>query len=165
MSAYDNFIAWLDGTQLSLLFKVTGWLVPAMQSIHILAIGVVVSGAVIILLRVTGLNARHVDIAALNERLIPPMWWALLVLLLTGAILIITEPGRSMTNPFFLAKMLCVVAFVVLTRWFQLAVRRHPQRWSGGVTLPPVLRPAGLIVLLLLLAIVFCGRWIAYYNV
>ena len=165
MPMYDNFVVWLDGTHLSLLFKVTAWLVPTMQSIHILAIGVVLSGGVIILLRVTGVNARHVDVAALNERLIPPIWWALLVLLLTGTILIITEPGRSMTNPFFLAKMLCVVAFALLTRWFQLAVRRRPQRWSGAVRRPPGLRPISLLVLLLLLAIVFCGRWIAYYNV
>jgi len=165
MSTYDSFLAWLDGTRLSLLFKVTGWLVPTMQSIHILAIGVVVSGGVILLLRVTGVNARHVDIAQLNERLIPPIWWALLVLLLTGAILIITEPGRSMTNPFFFAKMLCVLVFAVLTRWFQVAVRRQPQRWSEGATLPRALRPVSLFVLVLLLAIVFCGRWIAYYNV
>ncbi len=165
MAMYDHFIVWLDGTQLSLLFKVTSWLVPLMQSIHILAIGVVVSGGVIILLRVTGVNACHVDIAALNERLIPPIWWALLVLLLTGLILIITEPGRAMVNPFFFAKMLCVVAFVVLTRWFQLAVRRQPQRWSGSASLPPARLPICVLALLLLLAIVFCGRWIAYYNV
>lgn len=165
MPMYDNFIIWLDGTRLSLLFKVTSWLVPTMQSIHILAIGVVVSGGVIILLRVTGLSARHVDIASLNERLIAPIWWALLVLLLSGALLIITEPGRTLTNPFFFAKMLCVAVFAVLTRWFQIAVRRRPQRWSAAAALPRARFPVSVVMLLLLLAIVFCGRWIAYYNV
>lgn len=161
---YQQFIYWLDGTALSQLFKVTSWLVPLVQSIHILAIGVVFASSVILLLRLAELNARDVQLTALNQRLLPWIWWSVLVLLLSGVMLIITEPGRTLTNPFFFAKMILVVIFVILTRIYQSAVRSTPLRWNAP-TLPSALRPASAIVLLILIAIVFCGRWIAYYNV
>jgi len=138
--------------------------VPAVQSIHILAIGVVVSSSVIILLRVAALNARDMQIAALNERLLPWIWWALLVLLISGTLLIVTEPGRSLANPFFFAKMILVAIFAAVTRYYQVAVRGAPQRWNAVAAVPRLTRPISALVLLLLLAIVFCGRWIAYYN-
>src|SRR5687767_15044176 len=110
----SQLIAWLDATQLSLLFKVTTWLVPTVQSIHILAIGVVLSGAVIISLRLAGVNARHIDVRALGNWLLPAMWWAVLVLLISGLVLIIAEPTRTLNNPFFFAKMACLLVLVPL---------------------------------------------------
>jgi len=162
---YDQFIIWLDKTSLSQLFKVTDWLVPAVQSVHILAIGVVFSSTVVILLRVAALSPRDVQVTALNRRLLPWIWWSLLVLLISGIILIITEPGRALTNPFFFAKMALIAVFAVLARYYQVAVRNAPAPWNEVSAPRPGVRPVSAIVLLILLAIVFCGRWIAYYNV
>jgi uncharacterized membrane protein SirB2 len=162
---YDQFIIWLDGTSLSQLFKATDWLVPAVQSIHILAIGVVFSSSVILLLRVAALSPRDVQVTALNQRLLPWIWWSLLVLLVSGILLIITEPGRALTNPFFFAKMILVAIFAALARYYQVTVRNAPLRWNDVSAPRPGVRPVSAIVLLILLAIVFCGRWIAYYNV
>src|ERR1700761_7541567 len=120
---FEQFIRWLDGTSLSQLFKVTDWLVPFVQSVHILAIGVVFSSSVIVLLRVAAMSGRDVQVTALNRRLLPWIWWSLLVLLITGIILIIAEPGRALTNPFFFAKIGLIAVFVILARYYQVAVR------------------------------------------
>lgn len=159
---YEQFILWLDATPLSYLFKVTTWVVPTVQSIHILAIGIVLSAGVIIALRLLGLSVRQMDVAALNERLIPSVWWALLVLLVTGIVLIITEPTRTLNNPYFFAKMGCLLVLVPLTRYFQLTVRKQPLRWSAASAPTRAVRPIVATAMLLLLAIIFCGRWIAY---
>lgn len=159
---YQQFIAWLDATPLSLLFKVTTWVVPAVQGIHILGIAVVLSGAVIISLRLTGWSALHIDVAALNERLIPSMWWAILVLLCSGVVLIIAEPTRALNNPFFFAKMGCLVILLPLIRYFQLTVRRQPQHWGAAGVRSRAVRPIVAAAMLLLVAVIFCGRWIAY---
>lgn len=158
----NEFIAWLDASSLSQLFKVTSWVVPAVQSIHILAIGVVLSASVIISLRLLGFGTRYMDVASLSERLIPPAWWALLVLLVSGLLLIITEPGRTLTNPYFFAKMGCLIVLLPLARYFQLAVRKQPLRWSTTAAVSFAVRPLVAIAMLLLLAIIFCGRFIAY---
>ena len=162
---FEQFIRWLDATSLSQLFKVTDWLVPFVQSVHILAIGVVFSSSVIILLRVAVMSPRDVQVTALNRRLLPWIWWSLGVLLISGLILIIAEPGRALTNPFFFAKIALIAVFVILARYYQVAVRNSPVRWNEVSAPRPGVRPVAAVVLLILLAIVFCGRWIAYYNV
>jgi hypothetical protein len=160
--SYAQFITWLDGSPLSQLFKVTAWFVPTVQSIHILGIGVVMSAGVIIALRLLGVGVRNVDIVALNERLLPPVWWALVVLLTSGALLIITEPTRTLTNPYFFAKMACLLLLAPLTRYFQLAVRKQPLRWRAASAPTFAVKPMAVGATLLLIAIIFLGRWIAY---
>lgn len=157
-----QFIAWLDATQLSTLFKVTSWVVPTVQSIHILAIGVVLASGLLIALRLLGLSGRHLEIVALGERLLPSIWWAALVLLVTGLILIVAEPTRTLNNPFFFAKVACLLVLVPLTRCFQLSLRKAPVRWSAAAVPPRTVRPLAATAMLLLLAVIFCGRWIAY---
>lgn len=159
---YQQFIAWLALTPFSQLLKETAWVVPAVQSIHILAIGVVLSCSVIIALRLIGVNARHLQIITLSDRLIPATWWALLVLFITGAALILAEPERTLTNPYFFAKMACLIVLVPLARYFQLDVRRRPQYWLAETPPSPAVQPTVVVGMLLLIAVVFCGRWIAY---
>lgn len=160
--SYQQFISWLDATPLSTQFKMTAWVVPAFQSVHILAIGVVVAVAAVLSLRLLGLSARHVSIASLTERLLPPTWWALAVLLLSGAVLIIAEPTRALTNRFFFTKMICLLLLVPLARSFHRAVQAQPQRWNEVSAVSPVMRPVVVVAMLLVTVIIFCGRWIAY---
>jgi hypothetical protein len=90
--ALDSFCAWLEQTPLSQAIQGAGWIVPTVQTIHILAIAAVMASALMIALR---LDARF-------RRVI---WWALPVLLATGVIMIIGEPVRSLENPVFQLKM------------------------------------------------------------
>lgn len=160
--SYQDLVEGLGASALSESLKSTEWIVPTVQSIHILGIGVVLSCATIIALRLFGFHTRHLDVATLNERLVPATWWALLVLFVTGAILIIAEPTRTLNNPYFFTKVGCLLVLVPLTRYFQVAVRKQPQRWAGLPALSGVVRPTVATAMLLLLAVVICGRWIAY---
>lgn len=159
---YQQFIAWLGATALSEWLKEVTWIVPAVQSVHILGIGVVLSCSVIIALRLIGVNARHLHIFTLNERLIPATWWALLLLAITGAALIVAEPTRTLNNPYFFAKMGCLIALIPLARWFQLNVRKRPNYWATEGAPSPAVLPAVGLGMVLLVAVIFCGRWIAY---
>jgi len=49
--------AWLEKTHLSQLIQTHEWVIPAVQSIHILAIAVVAASALMINLRLLGLYA------------------------------------------------------------------------------------------------------------
>lgn len=162
MGSYQQFIRWLDVTPLSLFLKETTWLIPMVQTVHILSISVVVIATVILSWRLTGLGLRRLEIATLTGQLMPPVWWALVVLLLSGSVLIIAEPTRTLANPFFFAKMICIVVLAPIARSFQLAVRRRPERWRGVAALAPAARGLVAVAVLLVLAIIFCGRWIAY---
>ena len=54
------------------------------------------------------------------------VWWPLLILLVTGAIMIIGEPARALKNPAFQLKMALLVAALIVTGLFQFLQRRNP---------------------------------------
>ena len=60
-----------------------------------------------------------------SSRFLPFVWWPLLILFATGAIMIIGEPARSLKNPAFQLKMILLVAALVVTGLFQFFERRN----------------------------------------
>ena len=121
--ALDSFCAWLEQTPLSQAIQTAGWIVPAVQTIHILAIAAVMSSALMIALR-------------LETRFRRVIWWALPVLLATGVVMIIGEPVRSLENPIFQLKMtllVCAVAVTLLPYRNRMVALASLSLWIGIV--------------------------------
>src|ERR1700692_2389459 len=116
---------WIDATPLSQWMQVTNWVVPTVQTVHILAIAVVASSALMIDLRLIGVFWADRPLKAVSSRFLPLVWWPLLILLATGAIMIISEPARSLKNPAFQLKMLLLIAALIITWLFQFLPRRN----------------------------------------
>jgi hypothetical protein len=108
--------------------------------------------------------ARAQSIAALSHRFLPWIWYVILVLLVTGSLLVIGEPTRSVTNPAFALKMAMLITVSVLTLLIERPLRKDPSYWeaSGGRRATVIL--LAIVSLLLWSAIVFAGRWIAYIS-
>src|SRR5450631_4052681 len=106
---------WIDQTALSQAIQVTNWVVPTVQTVHILAIAVVTSSALMINLRLIGVFWADRPMKAVSARFLPLIWWPLLILLATGAIMIIGEPARALKNPAFQLKMSLLVAALLVT--------------------------------------------------
>ncbi len=153
--------AWLDQTQMSRAIQVHDWIVPTVQSVHILAISAVAASALMINLRVLGLYAADQRLQDILARFLPFIWWPLIVLLLTGLVMIIGEPPRSLKNPAFQLKMTLLVAAIGTTAIYQLILRRN----LAFVTTGRRASAAALasVSMLLWVGIIFAGRWIAYY--
>src|SRR5258706_7649268 len=153
--------AWLEQTQMSRIIQVHDWIIPTVQSIHILAISAVAASALMFNLRLLGLYAADQPVQDILARFLPFIWWPLIVFLLTGTVMIVGEPPRSLKNPAFQLKMTLLVAAIVTTAIYQRILRRNPAflttcRRAG----PPAL---ACVSILLWVGIIFAGRWIAYY--
>jgi hypothetical protein len=158
-----DFCVWLDQTALSQAIQAAGWIVPTVQTIHILSIALVVVSALMVDLRLLGIVGADQPVDRVLARFLPFIWWPLLALLATGAIMIIGEPARSLRNPVFQLKMTLLVAALVVTGIIQLLGGRPSARaFARGP------RPSTYVIvalsLLLWTGIVFAGRWIAYFT-
>lgn len=156
----NAFAAWLYTTPLTLFLENAAWAVPTIQSVHIVSIAVVFGGAAFITLRMFGLLETDQPAAAILDRFLPPMAWAILVLAATGGLLLASEPNRAMFRIVFWVKMILVVAAALAT-W--------SQKWLapeavGGSRLAGGLRHRALAALSVTLwvAVIFAGRWIGY---
>lgn len=153
---------WLAMTPLSLLIQNTSWVIPGVQSVHLLSIAIVMSSALMVILRVLGLVMRDEPLVAVTGRFFPWIWYALIVLLVSGAILIIGEPGRSLTNSVFQLKMLMLLGVITCTFTLQKPLQGNVAFWDATLATRTSARLLAVLSLGLWSCIVFAGRWIAY---
>jgi uncharacterized membrane protein len=140
------------------------WIIPLVQTIHILAISIVLSSVGMLDLRLMGVAGRRVTISGMAERFLPWIWGALVVLAFSGTILIVGEPDRSLLNGAFQLKMALLATVIVVTVLFQHTVRRNAAFWDLSPARKRSARLTATVSLALWLAIAVCGRLIAYVG-
>ena len=153
---------WLAETPLSHAIQVTGWVIPALQTLHILGVGLLFSSAVLVDLRVLRLMQREVPISAVVHRFLPVIWPLVLFLLVTGSLLIVGEPRRSLLNSTFLLKMALLAVAILLTAVLQRLLESSQMAQESDrrrVVTGQVMASASLLIWC---GIIFAGRWIAY---
>ena len=160
-----DFAKWLEATALSHALQTTGWIVPALQTIHVLGIAVLFSSAVIVDLRVWRVLQRDAPLRDVARRFLPVIWPVVLVLLITGGLLIISEPRRSLLNTTFYLKMSLLAFALALTAVLQWSLSSTPEFWEKSRTRRIAGRLAATLSILVWCGIIFAGRWIAYTQV
>ncbi|MEC5386152.1 DUF6644 family protein [Uliginosibacterium sp. H3] len=170
IQSLQHFSDWLSTTPLSVGIQSAAWVVPSVQTLHILLIAALIASVALLNARLLGFAARSQPVADVARRFLPWVWWAVPGLALTGLILIIAEPARELTNPIFFAKLFLLLLVLLLTGVVQYRLNRNPAGWErqapGDAAAIPTTFSAKLVgasSLLLWVGIVVAGRWIAYF--
>ena len=151
---------WLGSTSLSSAIQTIGWVIPALQTVHILGVAVLFSAAILVDLRVLGLLQRDAAVSDVALRFLPVIWPLLLVLLVSGSLLIIGEPRRTLLNTTFCLTMALLLVAIVLTAGLQRSIAAPHAESSRGRRVAR--RLAAALSVLVWCGILFAGRWIAY---
>ena len=157
----EHFCKWLESTPLSVYCAATPWIVPTVQSIHILGVCVAFASMSMLSLRLVGVWARQRPVSAIAIPMLSRLWPVLAVLLLTGAVMVLAEPERELLNRMFLLKM-TLVGIAAVTGWaLRGSLVRRRQLWDNSSGRAAV-RSLGIALFVLWGVIIVCGRWIAY---
>ena len=148
-------------TPISTTIRDTTWVIPTLQSVHIIAIAVVIGSAVVMDLRLAGVLAVDETPQVIVRRHLPWMWSALAMLLTTGFILGFGEPDRVLMNAVFWAKMALVLTGFTLTLLFRYPIL-HPDYRIEHARAARLVKPMAWASLAIWVIVIFCGRWIAY---
>lgn len=161
-----SFATWLYATAPSAFIRShESWMIPTIQSVHILGIATAVGSAFMIAMRVTGWLGADQTVLQTQRRYGPWLTGALWVLLATGSLLVLAEPPREFDAVSFWLKMALVLLAAILSFTFQRSVRRHDDRWETTLIKQPPVKWGALASLLIWIAIIFLGRFIAYDTV
>ena len=160
----EQFCEWLAGTALSQLFGRLNWVVPTVQTVHILSVAVVVTSLAMMDFQLLRLTKSGPSLPEMARGFMPWTWGALVVLLITGILLTVTEPSRELLNFAFRLKMVLVLMLVLLTLAFQQALRKDPEYWSASPQRRRMGSVIGVVSLMLCISIVTAGRMIAYVS-
>jgi hypothetical protein len=158
----SEFSKWLAATPLSHAIQTAGWIIPTLQIIHILSVAVVFSSAILVDLRIWRLLERDVPLPDVARRFLPTIWPVLFILLVTGSLLIVGEPRRSLLNSTFYLKMALLAVAILLTIGLQRSISSSPNFWDRNRTRRIVEQSAASVSILVWCGILFAGRWIAY---
>jgi hypothetical protein len=157
----ENIVNLLADSKLTVFLASSSWIVPMMQTIHILGISIVMSASFLMSLRTLGLFAPKQPIASIAGRFLPWVWWALPILLLTGGLLILAEPKRELLNPTFRIKVALVVIATITTAIFQKRLTQAEGTVEAGNNGNKTVAAISLVVWI---AVLVAGRMIAYDN-
>jgi hypothetical protein len=161
-----QFAEWLSTTFLSVFIQNhNSWAIPAIQSIHIVGIGIVLGSVLMIDLRILGWAAMDQTLRQTTDRFGPWLTGALWLMLATGILMVIGEPVRELITFSFWLKMFLVVVGALIAVVFLRAVRRHEQQWEEAVEKRRAIRWLAVLTFLIWACIIILGRLIAYDHV
>jgi uncharacterized membrane protein len=152
---------WLASTAFSQTVQTVSWIIPLLQSIHILMIGVVFVSALMIALRVLGQVRADQPFDLVWKRFAPWMWTAIAIMAVTGLTLVVGEPEREFTALSFWIKMSLLVIGITSTVVYGRAVRAAAPAGSAA-EFSLAARAGSVFIVVLWLAVIFLGRAIAY---
>jgi hypothetical protein len=159
----QRFCDWLSSTWLSQEFSGLDWIVPMVQTIHILGISVVITLLTMLNLRLLRITQTGPTPQRMAVTYVPWVWRSLVVLFVTGVMLTIAEPSRELMNPLFRMKMLLVSVLSAITVVLRTTLQSDSDYWTGSRQRRVIGRAIALAGLIVCVSIVACGRFIAYW--
>jgi hypothetical protein len=135
---------------------------PLIQWIHIVGVAVICGSIIMISLRMTGLLRFSPPLAEMAKRLLPWAWLAIVVNVITGAIMVIDRPTRATDSLTFPYSMLFLIIATILTIYFAITLRRDPLYWENSTARRTWARVLGVVSALLWVGVIVGDRLIVY---
>jgi hypothetical protein len=136
-------------------FRTSIYLYPAVNLLHVLAIGALVTSALLMDLSVLGLR-RQLPVETVLGYLRPVAVTALILALATGLALFSVQPVDYWENPAFRLKMVLLV-LAALNALLFTSFRAHRNRSAGAAAM-------AVLSIALWAGVAFCGRMIGFLG-
>jgi len=150
------FFEWSDNSFVGSYIRSKTWVFPVIETIHILALTVLLAGTIVINLRMMRLMMRTQTISGLSGELNPFINWSVGIMLTTGAALYSSEALKCFDNPAFQFKMFFLfLALVFHYTWYRSTIKVNQTTLSKGWTV-------GVLSLILWFAVGWGGRGIGF---
>ena len=140
------------------LIKNSSWAFAVTESVHLLALSVIGGAVLIVDLRMLGLGLRRQAVADIARDAQPIFVASLVVMLVTGAMLFMSEAVKCYASYPFRIKM----SSLALAILFTFTVRRMVTRAAAGRVSPGSYRIVALVSLMLWFTVGAAGRWIGF---
>ncbi len=136
-------------------------LFPTIETIHVLALTLVVGSISMVDLRLLGYAPRR-GVKELSEEVLPWTWIAFVVAVISGSLMFSSAAVKYAYMPQFQIKMLLILLAGVNMLAFHILTYSSVERWNHASVTPPLARLAGLLSLVFWIGVVTLGRWVGF---
>lgn len=158
----EAFCQWLYDTPIAAAVRASELLFPWFESVHVLAITLVLGTIAVVDLRLVGLASRNRPVTKLIREVLPVTWVAFAVAAITGGTLFASNAVEYSQNFPFRMKMLLMALAGINMLVFHFITYRSVAGWDETPRTPLAARFAGGFSIAMWLAIVTFGRWIGF---
>jgi hypothetical protein len=157
----EQALTWLQDLKFPTAIRESDWLFPTIETVHVLALVLVVGSIMTVDLRLLGLANRERPFSELASEMLPWTWTAFFVAAVAGLMLFSSKALIYYANIPFRLKMCCLLLAGINMVAFHWLGTRHLAAWDRKEP-PRQAKLAGGTSLLLWTAIVATGRWIGF---
>jgi hypothetical protein len=137
------------------------WLYPTVETVHLVGIALLVGSIAVLDLRLLGLS-RAIPVRKLAAHVLPWTIGSFVLIVPSGFALFIAHASDLIAKPVFALKMCLILAAGINAAAFHVGVYRGAAQWDVDVMPPGTARAAAALSLLLWVAVIACGRLLAY---
>ena len=142
------------------------WLYPAVEIVHIVGIGLLFGSIVVFDLRLLGFS-RNIPVKKLAAHVLPWSIAAFVLIVPSGLLMFTAHATEFIDSEVFVIKMLLILAAGVNAGLFHTITFRTADVWDSDemrkLPPPPSARLAGGLSLVIWIAVIACGRLLAYF--
>jgi hypothetical protein len=159
---FDRFLHWLESTPPAIAISESSWLFPGIESIHVLAIALVVGSITMVDLRLLDINLRERPVGELIAEVLPWSWVSFAVAACSGALMFSSNASHYWGTVPFRAKMLLLSLAGINMVVFHATIYRSVDIWGRRPPTPRIAKISGGVSLGLWIGVVTLGRWIGF---
>jgi hypothetical protein len=154
------FFQWCESTALGTAIRMSPWAFAVIESVHLLGLAVIGGAVLLVDLRMLGFGLTNQRIAELAGAVFPWLVGSLVVMLLTGVALFLSEPLKCYDSRAFWVKMISLG----LAMLFTFSIRRAVTMADETRVRPIWFKLVALVSLALWSGVGGGGRWIGFSN-
>jgi len=155
-----HFFQWLSHSSFSIYLRHSTWGFAIIETIHLLGFAALGGSILIVDLRLLGIGLRRQPSSLVARELSPILWGSLGVMLVSGALLVLTGPMKYYHSPSFRLKML----LFLLALAFYFTLHRGVIKSNAGIVPSSWSRAAALVSLGLWFGVGLAGRAIGFLG-
>ena len=149
-------------TGLAALIRENDLAFPVIETVHVLAIALVVGSIAIVDLRLLGIASRERAYSRVAGDVLPVTWLAFAVAVLSGVLMFMSNAPTYAHNPYVQATLVCLGLAGLNMAVFQGITGRDRGPWDRSLPTPLPVRTAAVLSLVLWTLVVTAGRWIGF---
>jgi hypothetical protein len=160
--ATSGIFSQIENTGLGTAIRESTWLFPTVETLHVLAIVLVVGSIMVVDLRLLNVASRRRPVSQLLNEVLPWTWIAFVFAVITGSMLFSSAAVKYSNDAPFRIKMVLLLLAGINMAVFHLGSYRKVALWDRASMTPTGARLAGGISLAIWVVVIGCGRWIGF---
>jgi hypothetical protein len=157
-----GILQWINDQPLAENIRGSYWMFPAIETIHVIAIVLVLGSITRLDMRLMGLVWQNRPVTEVAAEMLPWTWMSFVVATVFGLLLWSSKPIEYFQIAFFDMKMLLILLAGLNMLLFQFVTFRTVAVWDRDPLPPPGARLAGALSMVFWLSVVICGRLIGF---